>query len=319
MKRQTFGLRYIEKLRNMPPPGGGRHTALLAIANFGIMAGFQPEQIHSDIRSVVASNPIPDAEIHSAILKAAAEHSCRSEYHPPPKSAPLVKSGHAALRRIISQGRISDDADLWEASPIRLYDSPEADPILLLSVLFRPDDLIFIGDRLEPGVVGENIRSAREWVPFFQAGGKAGPFIIINPFTGEPAPKKSGDGDSCRCDSAVKTFSHCLVEFDSLSREDQLRFWSAAKLPILALLDTGGKSIHAWLEVSKISNVSNCDEWTRDIKIGLYEMVLIPLGVDRTCCNPSRLSRLPGCVRSETGRFQRLLWLSPEGREVTRC
>jgi hypothetical protein len=87
-------------------------------------------------------------------------------------------------------------------------------------------------------------------------------------------------------------------------------------LPILALIDSGGKSIHAWLDVQKLSSITTCDEWTREIKIGLYERVLIPLGVDRACCNPSRLSRLPGFFRSETGRFQRLLWLSPVGRRV---
>jgi hypothetical protein len=220
------------------------------------------------------------------------------------------------LRRIIAQGPISDDADLWEISPIRLYDSTDRDPVLLLETLFEADEFIFIGDRLEPGVIGKNIRTVAAWIMFFEAGGKAGPFIIINPLSGEPAPKKSGDGDSLRGDSNVKTFRHCLVEFDNLGREDQIRFWYAAKLPIRALIDSGGKSIHAWLDVQKLSNVSNCDQWNQEIKIGLYEKVLVPLGVDRACCNPSRLSRLPGHLRSGKEKFQQLLWLSPEGREV---
>ena len=100
------------------------------------------------------------------------------------------------------------------------------------------------------GVLGQNIRTASEWIAFFEAGGTAGPYIIVNPLSGEAAPKKDGDGDTYRGDGNVKTFRHCLVEFDNLTREDQIRFWSAAKLPVLALIDSGGKSIHAWLDVA---------------------------------------------------------------------
>ena len=85
-------------------------------------------------------------------------------------------------------------------------------------------------------------------------------------------------GIHLRGDGNVKAFRHCLVEFDTLSREDQIRFWSAAKLPILALIDTGGKSIHAWLDVQKLFNVSTSEQWDQNIKIGLYEKALIPLG-----------------------------------------
>jgi hypothetical protein len=313
---RTLETRYHDRLCKMPRPGEGRHFELLAIANVGIMAGCTPEQIHDDIRQAVNGNPIPDGEIRSAIQKASFDHKADgSNYRLPPRPAPIIKDGQSALRRIITQGSISDDADLWDASPFRLNDPLEKDPGILLTVLFDPAELIFIGDRLDSGVIGRNIRPAAAWVNFFKNGGKAGPFIIINPLSGHPAPKKSGEGDSLRCDGNVKTFRHCLVEFDTLSREDQIRFWSAVKLPILALIDTGGKSVHAWLDVQKLSNVSNTDQWDQTIKIGLYEKALIPLGVDRACCNPSRLSRLPGCLRDE--KYQRLLWLSPTGREVT--
>jgi hypothetical protein len=308
--------RYQDRLNGMPAPGQGRHTAILGIANLAIMAGKTPDAVHEDLRRVTADNPMPDSEIRAAVLKAASDHGTGSSYRPTPKPAPLIKDGKAALQRIIDQGTISEDADLWEASPIKLSDTPEADRGMLLKNLFPPDDLVFIGERYEDGVVGKNIRTAAAWVVYFATGGKAGPHVIVNPFTGKASPKKSGDGDSYRCDGSIKTFRHCLVEFDYLPREDQIRFWSAAKLPILALIDSGGKSIHAWLDVSKLSNVSNCDQWNLYIKMGLYEKALIPLGVDRSCCNPSRLSRLPGHFRGETAKFQRLLWLSKEGRRV---
>lgn len=314
----TLKNRYDDRLRNFPSPGSGRHFELLGVSTVGIMAGVTPEQIHSDIRAAIGSNqPMPDREIQAAISKAIADHSAAGSYHPPPKTAPLIKDGRAAQKRIIESGTIGSTADLWEASPYRLTDRVESDPMTALSVLFEPGDFVFIGERRADGIVGQTIRRAEDWIKYFQAGGKAGPFTIINPFTGKAAPRKDGTGKlTYRGDGSIAAYRHCLVEFDTLSREDQIRFWSAAKLPIRALIDTGGKSIHAWLDVSKLSNVSNCEDWNREIKIKLYEKILVPLGVDRACCNPSRLSRLPGCPRD--GKYQRLLWLSPEGREVFR-
>jgi hypothetical protein len=260
---------------------------------------------------------MPDHEIVAAIRKAAADHrSGGTVYHFQPKAKPLIQDGYKALQRMIEQGQIDNEADLWDTSPVKPSGVPDEDADLFLSTLFAPDDLLFIGDRLEAGVLGKNIRPAAAWIAFFQKGGKAGPFIIINPLSGQPAPKKSGDGDSYRGDSNVKVFRYCLVEFDNLPREDQIRFWSAAKLFIVALIDSGGKSIHAWLDVQKLYTVTTTEEWDTKIKIDLYEKALLPLGVDRACCNPSRLSRFPGWHRSETGNFHKLLWLSPEGREV---
>jgi hypothetical protein len=311
----TLKARYDDHLRNMPLPGQGRHGAALGIANLGIMAGVTPEEIHFDIRRAA---DLPDREVRAAILKAASDHGAPGPiYRPPPKPAPLVKDGQAALKRIIDQGTISDDCDLWEVSPIRLYDAPEHDAVLLLENLFNPGEHVFIGDRYADGIIGQSIRLVSEWIWFFQNGGQAGPFIIINPFTGEAAPVKDGSGKlTYRGDNSISAYRHCLVEFDTLSRGDQIRFWSAVKLPIRALIDTGGKSIHAWLEVSKLSTVSSAEAWDREIKNTLYEKIMVPLGVDPACCNPSRLSRLPGCLRD--GKYQRLLWLSPSGREVVR-
>jgi hypothetical protein len=283
----------------------------------GIKAGIDPEQIHNDIRQATINAPMPDREIADAIKRAAADHRPGGAvYHFQPKAKPLIQDGRKALQRIIAQGQTDNEVDLWEASPVKPSGAPNEDAALFLCTLFKPDDFVFIGDRREPGVVGQNLLSAAAWVAFIQKGGKAGPFIIINPLSGQPAPKKSGDGDSYRGDSNVKVFRYCLVEFDNLPREDQIRFWSAAKLFIVALIDSGGKSIHAWLDVQKLYTVTTTEEWDTKIKIDLYEKALLPLGVDRACCNPSRLSRFPGWHRSETGNFHKLLWLSPEGREV---
>jgi len=310
--------RYREALRQIPPPGCGCHTFLLSVANLGTIAGIITQDIFGDIRQSIpeGSRRISDREIMDAINKALQDYQGRT-FTPKPKPDPVAKDGKAALRGIINQSNITDEADVWEKSPIRLWGKPQDDTIQFHLTHFEPNDYIFIGDQYDNGMLGDTIRTRDEWITYFQNGGITKPFIIINPLSGFPAPTKAGDDETYRGDNNVAVYRHCLVEFDNLPREDQLRFWTAAKLPILALIDSGGKSIHAWLDVQKLTPVSTAEEWESNIKNRLYDRILTPMGVDSACSNPARLSRLPGHFREEKGAWQRLLWLAPEGRCAT--
>lgn len=309
----TAADRYQAKLHSIPTPGTGCNPYLLGVADLGVMAGIDPQTIHDNIRQAIphGSRRVSDKEITRAIHRALAYHDAGT-YTPRPRPAPAVTDGKAALRRIIDKAPFSDEVDTWEASPLRVWDPPEAHAALLLDALYMPDDLLFTGELYDT----DTIRTVAEWLEYFRNGGKAGPHIIPNPLTGTLGPKKSGDGETLRGDLTVKEYRYCVVEFDDLSREDQIRFWSAARLPIVALIDSGGKSIHAWLQVSKLAEVKTPEQWETTIKQRLYDRLLIPLGVDKACSNPARLSRLPGHFRQEKQAMQRLLWLSNEGRSV---
>ena len=306
--------RYHDRLRNFPQPGQGRHQETLGVSNLGILAGLTPEEIHEDIRQATSNTPMPDREIAAAVQKAVADYrpGC-TVYQFPARQKPLIPDGQKSLQRIIAQGWTECEADLQERSPLRLPDSPGEDGLCFLESVCESQDLLFIGARYDDGVVGRTLRTRNEWLSYLRGGGEIGPHIIVNPLDGLPALKKSGTGTTLRGDANVAAFHFCLVEFDHLTKADQIRFWSAVKLPIRALIDTGGKSIHAWVEVS---GVQSSKEWDQEIRAKLYHQVLIPMGVDSACSNPSRLSRLPGHFRSDSGRYQRLLWLSPMGREV---
>ena len=52
------------------------------------------------------------------------------------------------------------------------------------------------------------------------------------------------------------------------------------------------------------------------MECGLFAERLVPLGVDAACRNEARLSRMPGYLRPDSQRLQRLLYLAPEGRAV---
>jgi hypothetical protein len=301
--------RYREKLSSIPPPGCGCHVFLLATANLGILAGLSADTIFRDIRQSIpqGSRRIPDKEIHDSLSKAISDHNYGT-YTPRPRPTPAVRDGKAALQKIIDQGRINNEVDLWEFTPVRLMGEPQEDTAVFLSQLFNPTEYVFIGDPYD----GTSVKTVAAWIDDFKNGLKTSPHICINPLTGLPADKKAGDGTTLRGDGNIATYRFCLVEFDTLKREDQIRFWSAVKLPIVALIDSGGKSIHAWLEVSKLATVMISEQWTAEIKCRLYDRLLTPLGADGACSNPARLSRLPGHYRKEK-------WLSTEGKPICTC
>jgi hypothetical protein len=183
--------------------------------------------------------------------------------------------------------------------------------------MFRPDDMLFIGNQFDEGKPGTTIRATAEWIEYFKQGGKTAPFIIINPLNGKEAPTK-GEPDkmTLRGDNNVAAFRYCLVEFDKIDLESQYRFWAAAKLPVRALVFTGGKSVHAWLDVSKLATIETSEQWDTSVKQRLYDRLLAPLGVDEQCKNPARLSRFPGHYRDEKRAYQRIIWLSTEGKSI---
>ena len=308
--------RYLSALNNMPAPGGdGCHPALLGVANYAVKIGIDVEQIFNDIRHSIphGRRRVPDKEITDTIKKAQSDHK-GGTFTPKPQPKPVVSDGQAALQKIIKSSKIEKDVDLWESSPIRLLDDPRHDTILFLETLYQPNDLIWIGERHQPGIMGDTIRTASDWIKHFRNGGKTSPHFVINPLSGKPSLTKCGSKETLRGDACVMDFRFCLIEFDNLSYEDQIRFWTAVKLPVRALIHSGGKSIHALIDVKQLSKVETGEQWNLEIKQRLYDRILKPLGVDGACSNAARLSRLPGHDRD--GKMQKILWLSLEGSPV---
>jgi len=305
----AFIERYQEVLQQIPTPGKGCHTSLLSVANHGVIAGVPPDDIFDDIRRNIprGNRKVSDREIKDAINKALADHD-KGTFVPKPRPEPIARDGKTVFERLINKATISTEADLWEASPVRLSDHPTNDTILLLRSLYGPEDLIFIGDKYDHGILGETIRTREAWTNHIAAAGDLKPFIMVNPLDGIPRPKKSGDGETLRGDNNIASYKHCLLEFDNISIESQIKFWTIIKLPIVALIHTGNKSIHAWIDVQKLAPVNTFQDWQHIIKERLYDRLLAPLGIDKACANPARLSRLPGHFREDKGQYQRLLW-----------
>jgi len=311
-------IKYAEALRNFPAKGQ-RHNFLMTPVNYGLLAGVSPERIEIDLLNIA---PDMRGEISEAIQKGLStvrilpkiQRHRRMYSKSDGEKQLVIKDGRKALCALIEPFIVQDENtaeyDLWEASPYRLTESPGClDSEILLSELYKPDDFIFIGQLTDTGK--DNIRTAAGWVKFFSNGkNPAYPFICPNPLTGETAECKAGKL-SYRCDSAIKDFSFAIVEFDSISRIEQLAFIMALlnmKVPLACVIDSGNKSLHIWLRV----NCRNVPEWNSNVRQKLFEELLKPMGADNACKNQSRCSRLPGHIRKETGKYQRLLYLNPD-------
>ncbi len=335
--------KFEEALRRIPRPGGnGCHQALLGAANYGVMIGLDEEEL---VRLIAAAIPagdreVPEREIRDAVRKAFHDHSVRQSGGMREKTTPKDAAAgpafdvRAFMLHHLKLGAGATADHIIAQSPVPIPADPAEHTALVIERLYgqRLDECLCIGDRHE-----SDVRPVGYWLDRLKSGPIQKPHIIPNTFTGTPGPKKDGRGMSLRADSCVKSFMHCVVEFDTMphyllhdettaafrAENDlegvpflqswQLAFWATVQLPVVALIDSGGKSIHAWLKVEDCPD-NAC--WEQTIEMRLYKDFLVPLGVDPACRNESRLSRLPGSVRPETGRCQRLLYFCPEGRPV---
>ena len=128
-----------------------------------------------------------------------------------------------------------------------------------------------------------------------------------------------------RADLNVTSFRNFLFEMDSVPLDLQLEIFQKSSLPFSSLTYSGGKSYHAILSVEQcvVGHQHTMEsiqlykhKWKR--LAAFFDREAIRFGysrpnsgsfVDHSCKNPSRLSRMPGVLRSN-GELQRLMTLT---------
>jgi hypothetical protein len=299
--------RYAEEIRRCPHSGSGVHSWMMTTANLAAIAGIPATDAEAEIVRAMTRPPSPASEVATAIRKAFSEYAPGADYTPRRYSTPKPKPLPKTREHFIQRGREigGTEADWFHRSPVYL---PEAEPgpqdaLAVLRTLWPSYAQLFIGDRY-----GRKVEPVRDIITKIEGGAPVPPLIIPNPLSGGEHFTKDGK-PSARCDAAVVSFWYAVAEMDDMSREDQLLFWAGfTSAPVAALIDSGGKSIHAWLWI----DCPTREAWAADVRQGLFDRILIPLGCDRACQNESRLSRMPGHYRAEKGAWQRLLYLNPE-------
>ena len=276
----------------------------MGAANFAAAAGVPAEEAEREIGAAMTRRPSPPGELREAILKAYGEREKRVALglgpippKPKPKAAPMT------AREFIRRGGEVEEADLWEASPMRIDWGEEwwRDAFALLHALFMPGELVFCGDKY-----GKTVRERDEWCRRWEKGEAVPPFVCVNPLKAGGG-MTAGGKPSPRCDDAVAVFRLAVAEFAGMRLGAQVKFWLGWGLgAVTAITFSGSKSLHAVLRVDAASR----EEWDREVRGRLFGNHLIPLGCDKTCVNPSRLTRLAGARREDKGgTVQKLLFI----------
>lgn len=106
------------------------------------------------------------------------------------------------------------------------------------------------------------------------------------------------DGNGCK-DVNVTDFRYALVESDAVDLERQNAIIRELELPVACLVHSGKKSLHAIVRVE----ASSFEEYKKRVDY-LYKVCeKNGLKIDRQNRNPSRLSRMPGVIRSGRKQF----------------
>ena len=184
----------------------------------------------------------------------------------------------------------------------------------MLDACFRPDEFVAIAPAKEneDGEVAPTrgvTLTREEWKIRASARGgiercfstPLGLFIRLNPMKRDGAKNED-----------VTSFRHVLVEFDRdetgtpVPKEAQYAVIISSGLPVSAMIDSGNKSLHAWVRV----DAPDAREYSRRVDMiwGLFDVHAL----DKQNRNPSRLSRCPDGRRTvnDEVRIQKLLALN---------
>lgn len=215
-----------------------------------------------------------------------------------------------AIKSAFRSSKVTEPISLQSAPVAKATKpEPEADFIRALKAAFEPDEGVAVvssyrrdDGEWKPGKA--DIKTRREWerwhskmndINRFVGKTPGGAFIGINPLRPD-AESRSND--------AVTAFRHVLVEFDGpddgSGKPEQRQKIEASGFPVSVMLDSGKRSVHAWVRVEATSR----EQWEerRDI-------VFKALESDAKNKDLARVSRCPGAIRvlDDGEKVQKLL------------
>ncbi len=301
------------RLRQTPAGCGlDYHSAIYHVARLGSEGHVDPDTVIADIASntVKGARPVGLHEIQETVSNAYSIAFNRVRGGNPRKKSPATLPDARLLDEFVADYVGATAADITSASPVAIPDEPADHWSIVLDKLYRPEEYLFIGPAEGSGE--SFVKQVAEWrflLGIDVHGLPNLPHVIVNSLTGSKAPCKNGVKMSMRADANVAEHRSAVIEFDGVPVEKQFAFWAAMlsmQFPIAALVHSGGKSVHGWVHVG----CRSYQEWQTKVDDGLFMNMLVPLGADRMCRNPSRMSRLPGHFRRDKGQWQRLIYLN---------
>ena len=187
-------------------------------------------------------------------------------------------------------------ADIQEDSPTILAPDDVAFGWRRIAELYKPDDVLWIGDTYSSGKP-EHLRhfqTAADWLKRSHIDGQL------------TCPATFKNGCFSRSNENVLARRFLVVESDVLTKDQvgAVFRWlkDEVKLPLRAIVDTAGKSLHGWFDFPKKAVLEE------------LEIILPQLCCDPGLFRPSQPCRLPGATRD--GKHQSLIYFcAKEGKQ----
>jgi hypothetical protein len=194
----------------------------------------------------------------------------------------------------------------WNRSPAgflhKLYKPGEN--ILVFSDYFSQGESLWI----HPGLSGD-----LSVLNQFQSGHQ-NVWFLIQPVDGEVHWNPRELSESRRSEESVTAWRYMLLESDEAPVQEWLKALVRLPLPISSVATSGKRSIHSLIRLDAACKA----QWDRIVRRELFAPLKI-LGADESATHGVQLSRLPGCMRRETGQLQKLLYLDDEPDEIPIC
>lgn len=218
---------------------------------------------------------------------------------------------------VLTKGQDISVDQVIEASPVEIPAEPEHQTAVFFESLYMPEDLIAVvaGEPKDYGKTAPTgqscVTEAKKLMKYALGGGlevvfgRHGGYSRINPVKAVKGTGKWG----CHRDEDIARFSYVLVESDSVSKPVQLAALCHIRLPIVSIVDSGGKSYHALIRI----NAASLEDY-RATTAQIYDLLTL-IGVDHSNKNPSRFTRVPGVQRISDENpqgMQSLIYLCPE-------
>jgi len=290
-------------LNPCPTSGQGCHTWMFGAAHALVANAYDDAFIDQWITHHLQRDPQP-REIVDTIANVRAEAEGLIE--PRPKVSLKREKDDDRLTALTAEGPLSIE-DFTATSPV----SPDISTSEFLKRLYGgKHNLVFIDQQTQGKLVWHD-QVPEAAVAGILANNTEGAWIMVNPVDGQFKAIERLGKKSRRAEENLVAYEYLLIESDSVDLELWLRVLSNLSLPIVSVTTSGSKSAHALVRV----NAKDRAEYLE--KASEIADVLVPLGADPAAMSAVRLTRVPGCMRKDTGKAQTLIYFNPEaGRAI---
>jgi hypothetical protein len=286
-------------LNPCPTSGQGCHTWMFGAVHALVANAYDDQFIDQWITHHLQRDPQP-REITDTIANVRAEAEGLIE--PRPKVSLKREKDDDRLAELTKEGPLSVE-DFKATSPIPPADVSTSE--FLRRLYGGQHNLIFTIQESQGRLVWHDNVPDLE-VDRIITSNTEGAWIMVNPVDGQSKPIERLGKKSRRAEENLVAYDYILIESDSVELELWLRVLSRLDLPIVSVTTSGSKSAHALVRV----NAKDRAEYLE--KASEIADLLVPLGADPAAMSAVRLTRVPGCIRKDTGKAQTLIYFNPE-------